>query len=173
MRTRGPRTSTDGARPDIIDDLNRLMAEEAEACLRYFQMRYRLSDKDRVTAASLFDEAIEETLEHAAAIAEHLKALGQVPTLRINLTLGGGPIRLETALAEALEVEQQALDAYKDLLPRVAGDAGLEAFVRQQIDVETEHVTEMRAFADAHAAVKLVPRPRAPSRGRGRPQRSG
>ena len=26
----------------IIDDLNRLMAEEAEACLRYFQMRFRL-----------------------------------------------------------------------------------------------------------------------------------
>jgi hypothetical protein len=32
-------------RPDVtevVDELNRLMAEEAEACLRYFQMRFRL-----------------------------------------------------------------------------------------------------------------------------------
>jgi bacterioferritin (cytochrome b1) len=159
MRTRGRRTAAQGTRGEIVDELNRLMAEEAEACLRYFQMRYRLPDREYVAAAPLFDEAIRETLEHAATIAEHIKALGHVPTLRVNLTLGGGPTRLETALAEALDVEQQALDAYKDLLPRVAGDAGLEAFVRRQVEVETEHVTEMRAFADAHAKVRLVPEP--------------
>jgi bacterioferritin (cytochrome b1) len=142
------------------------MAEEAEACLRYFQMRYRLSERDRTVAASLFDDAIKETLEHAAAIAEHIKALGHVPTLRVHLALGEGPTRLETALAEALDVEQQALDAYTDLLPRVSGDPGLDAFVRRQIEVETEHVTEMRAFADAHATVKLVPRKSAAPRRR-------
>ncbi len=157
MPPREPRTGLGG---DIVDDLNRLMAEEAEACLRYFQMRYRLSERDRTTAAALFDDAIEETLEHAAAIAEHIRALGQVPTLRVNLTLGGGPTRLEVALAEALDVEQQALDAYKDLLPRVSGDPGLEAFVQRQIEIETEHVTEMRAFAAAHTSVKLVPKDR-------------
>jgi bacterioferritin (cytochrome b1) len=156
MRTRGRRTDAQGTRGEIVDELNRLMAEEAEACLRYFQMRYRLSERDHAAAAPLFDDAIRETLEHAASIAEHIKALGHVPTLRVTLTLGGGPARLETALAEALDVEQQALDAYKDLLPRVAGDAGLEAFVRRQVEVETEHVTEMRAFADAHARVRLV-----------------
>lgn len=136
------------------------MAEEAEACLRYFQMRYRLSERDLVAAAPLFDEAISETLEHAAAIAEHIKALGHVPTLRVNLTLDGGRTRLESALAEALDVEQQALDAYKDLLPRVSGDPGLETFVRRQVELETEHVTEMRAFAAAHATVKLVSKER-------------
>lgn len=146
-------------RKEIVDELNRLMAEEAEACLRYFQMRYRLNGEDSVAAGRLFDEAVRETLEHAAAIAVHTRALGHVPTLRVNLTLGGGPIRLETALAEALDVEQQALDAYKDLLPRVAGDPDLEAFVRRQIEVETEHAAEMRSFARAHAAVRPVPPP--------------
>lgn len=146
------------ARSEIVDDLNRLMAEEAEACLRYFQMRYRLTSKDYAAVEHLFDEAIKETLEHAAAIAAHTKALGHIPTLRIDLTLGGGPIRLEAALAEALDVEQQALDAYRDLLPRVAGDARLEAFVRQQIEVETGHMEEMRAFAQTHATVTLAPR---------------
>jgi rubrerythrin len=87
-----------------------------------------------------------------------------VPTLRVNLTLGGGPMRLEAAVAEALDVEQQALDAYKDFLPRVAGHPALEAFIRRQVEVETQHVQEIRDFVRENAAVKLVPKPKARSR---------
>ena len=159
MRSRDvPGGSAD--RRDIIDELNRLMAEEAEACLRYFQMRFRLREKDYRAAERFFEEAIRETLEHANAIAQQIRALGQVPTLRINIALGEGPMRLETVLAEALDVEQQALDAYKDFLPRVAGDSTLEGFIRKQVEIETEHVEEIRKFVQANASVKLVPRPK-------------
>ena len=158
------RAGASAVRDEIVEDLNRLMAEEAEACLRYFQMRFRLRGKDYQAAEPLFEEAIRETLEHATAVAGQIKALGHIPTLRINLSLSGTPIRLETALAEALEVEQQALDAYKDFLPRVAGDAMLEDFIRRQVEVETEHVEEIRTFVQAHAAVKLVPKPKARQR---------
>src|SRR3972149_5394214 len=106
-------------RRDVIDDLNRLMAEETEACLRYFQIHFRLRGKDYAAAEQFFEEAIKETMEHANAIAQQIRSLGEIPILRINLSLGGDPMRLEAALAEALDVEQQALDAYKDLLPRV------------------------------------------------------
>ncbi|MBI4475674.1 MAG: ferritin-like domain-containing protein [Acidobacteria bacterium] len=153
-----PRVGTD--RRDIVDDLNRLMAEEAEACLRYLQMRFRLRGKESVAADRFFEDAVKETLEHATAIARQIRALGHIPALRITLALGGGPMRLETALAEALDVEQQALDAYKDLLPRVAGDPVLEEFLRRQVAVETEHVQEIRDFVRSKAAVKLVPRPK-------------
>lgn len=149
----------DAARREIVDDLNRLMAEEAEACLRYFQMRFRLRGKDYEAAEGFFEEAIRETLEHATSIAQQIRALGHVPTLRIDLALGGSPIRLETALAEALDVEQQALDAYKDFLPRVAGDPVLEDFIRKQVEVETEHVQEIRDFVHARGTVKLVQKP--------------
>lgn len=145
-----------GDRRDIIDDLNRLMAEEAEACLRYFQMRFRLREKDYLVAEQFFEEAIKETMEHATSIAQQIRSRGQIPLLRINLSLGGGPIRLEAALAEALDVEQQALDAYKDLLPRVTGDPVLEEFIRRQVEVETEHVQEIREFVHANATMKLV-----------------
>ncbi len=145
-------------RVEIVDELNRLMAEEAEACLRYFHMRFRLRGKDCPAAEPLFEEAIRETLEHATAIAQQIRALGHVPTLRISLSLGGGPMRLETALAEALDVEQQALDAYKDLL-RVACDPTLEEFIRRQVEVETEHVQEIRDFVQKKGSVKLVPKP--------------
>ena len=143
-------------RLDIVDDLNRLMAEEAEACLRYFQMRFRLRDKDYAIAEQFFEDAMKETMEHANSIAQQIRSLGHIPTLRINLSLGGGPMRLEAALAEALDVEQQALDAYKEFLPRVAGDAALEEFIRKQVEVETEHVQEIRDFVQAKGNVKLV-----------------
>ena len=143
-------------RRDIVEDLNRLMAEEAEACLRYFQMRFRLREKEYLAAERFFADAIKETLEHADAIAQQIRSLGHIPTLHIDLSLGGGPMRLETALAEALDVEQQALDAYKDFLPRVVGDPVLEDFIRRQVEVETEHVQGIRDFVHASATVKLV-----------------
>jgi bacterioferritin (cytochrome b1) len=147
-------------RQDIVDDLNRLMAEEIEACLRYFQMRFRLRGDDFDAAARFFDDAIRETLDHANAIAQQIYSLGHIPTLRVNLSLGGAPMRLEAALAEALDVEQQALDAYKDFLPRVAGDPALEEFIRKQVEVETEHVQEIRDFVQAKGKVKLVSNPK-------------
>jgi bacterioferritin (cytochrome b1) len=128
---------------ELIDELNGLMAEELEAFLRYFQMRYRLRGVDRLAAEKFFDEGMKETLEHAEAIAKRIRSLGHNPEINIKLTVGGGPIKLPEALAETLAVEQQALDAYKDFLPHVEGNAILEDFIRQQIAVETEHVQEI------------------------------
>lgn len=133
----------DKLKTEIVEELNRLMAEEAEAFLRYFQLRYRLRGTDRLAAESFFDQAMEETLEHAQEIAGKIRSLGQTPKLEVKLSLTGGPIRLQEALAEALEFEQQALDAYKDFLPRVTGNTMLEDFIRKQISVETEHVQEI------------------------------
>jgi bacterioferritin (cytochrome b1) len=98
-------------RTEIVEDLNRLMAEELEAFLRYFQMRYRLRGVDRLAADKLFEEGTRETLEHAESIAKQIRALGHIPALKIDLELRGGRTNLQEALAEMLEVEHQALDA--------------------------------------------------------------
>lgn len=148
--------STTSLVPDIVDELNRLMAEEAEASLRYFHMRFRLRGIDRQAAEAFFEGALKETTEHAEAIARRIHSLGHVPRLRIDVSLQGGPISFAEALTEALEVEQQALDAYKDLLPRLAGYPELEQFIRTQIDVETEHVQEIVDTLRAGGPLKLV-----------------
>lgn len=134
--------------PDLVEDLNRLMAEELEACVRYFQLRYRLRGTDILTAQVFFEKAMEETLEHANAIAKHIRVLGQTPRVNIKLEVSGGPVRLKEALQEALVFEQQALDAYKELLPRVDGNTGLEDFIRRQIATETEHVQEIAMLVE-------------------------
>ena len=147
------------AQADLVEELNRLMAEEAEACLRYFQIRFRLRGIDRETAEPFFASGLRETLEHAEAIANQIRALGHIPRLQINLSLGGGPISLDEALAEALDVEQQALDAYKEFLPRVTGDPVLETFIRNQIELETEHVQEIVNAVRAGSPLKVVEKP--------------
>jgi len=134
---------------DLVEDLNRLMAEEAEACLRYFQIRFRLHGAGQRVAEQFFEEAATETMEHAQAIARQIRALDHVPTLHINLSLGGGAVTAEEALSEALDVEQQALDAYKDFLPRVSDQPPLEDFIRRQIDTETEHVQAIKSMVKA------------------------
>jgi bacterioferritin (cytochrome b1) len=146
-------------RHEIVEELNRLMAEEAEACLRYFQIRFRLRGVDRAAVETFFDSAVKETLEHAEAIARQIRALGHTPALHVNLSLNGGPMRLDDALAEALEVEQQALDAYKDFLPRVAGDPVLEDFISRQIALETEHVQDIIDATRAGGQLKVVDKP--------------
>jgi bacterioferritin (cytochrome b1) len=137
------KATPDKRKAELVDELNRLMAEEAEAFLRYFQLRYRLRGTDRLAAEDFFDKAMQETLEHATEIANKIRSLGQIPKLGIELSLAGGPIRLQEALAEALEFEQQALDAYREFLPRVEDDPMLEDFIRKQVAVETEHVQEI------------------------------
>src|SRR5262245_32289598 len=81
------------ARPAVLEDLNRLMAEEIEAFLRYFQMRFRLKGQGHQAAEKFFEEALKETLAHAEGLARQIQSLGHVPTLRIQLSLGGDRLR--------------------------------------------------------------------------------
>ncbi len=128
---------------NLVAELNRLMAEETEAFLRYFQIRYRLKGNEQAGTLKLFDEAMRETLEHAEAIANQIRNMGHTPTLKINFTTSAETVTRQEALAEILAVEQQALDAYQEFLPRVQGNPVLEDFIRNQIAVESEHVQEI------------------------------
>lgn len=155
IRTAAPVTAS---LDDLIDDLNSLMAEEAEASLRYFQMRFRVRGRGRQEAEHFFEEALKETLDHANEVAAQIKALGRIPKLRVQLALEGSPIQAADALAEALDVEQQALTAYEDFLPRTAGHPELEAFIARQVATETEHVRELRRLLDATSNLTLLKR---------------
>src|SRR5436190_1570850 len=76
LRTDSMKKST---HPDVVEDLNRLMAEELEAYLRYFQLRHRLRGTDLLVAGVFLEKAMEETQQHASAIAKHIRLLGKTP----------------------------------------------------------------------------------------------
>jgi bacterioferritin (cytochrome b1) len=72
--------------------------------------------------------------------------LGGNPSPRIQLNLDGRRYSGQQAIAEALLFEQAALDGYRDLLEQVdsSGDVVLEEFARQQVAVESEHVSQLQ-----------------------------
>ena len=129
-------------RIDLIEDLNRLMAEEAEASLRYFQMRFRVRGRGRAAAEKFFEEALKETSNTRRRCAADSRPRSH-PDAAVHLSLDGGPMHADEALADALEVERQALDV-PGIPPTRLGHPALEAFIRKQIDVETEHVREIQ-----------------------------
>lgn len=131
-------------RPDVVAELDRLLAEEAEAALRYLQLRFRLRGEGADAVAALLADAQRETMEHAEALAAEIRALGFTPGLRVGFTPSAGWITPADALIEALDVEQAALDGYRELAARISDPPRLSAFLQAQVEVEDAHVQALR-----------------------------
>jgi bacterioferritin (cytochrome b1) len=129
---------------DIVQELNRVFAEEVEAATRYLHLRNAVRGLDRVIVTDVLREAFQETIEHAEIIARKIRSLGCVPKLDIKVSCPAEPLSGKEALRQALTFEEAALECYQDLLKKVEGDIPLEEFVRSQIALESEHVATIR-----------------------------
>ena len=72
--------------------------------------------------------------------------LGGNPSPRIRVEVEGRRVTGQEAIAEALIFEKAALEGYRELLERIdgSGDVVLEEFARQQVAVESEHVSQLQ-----------------------------
>ncbi len=133
-----------------LDRLNDLIAEEIEAGLRYFHLASTLRGMDRLLVKDILLENMKETFEHAQMIADKVLQLGGTPRLEIKLSLEPQKTTAPEALRTAVTVEQAALDAYRDLLETVEGEGDLilEEFLRSQISIESEHVSELELLLE-------------------------
>lgn len=129
---------------EIVNELNRVFAEEIEAATRYLHLSAAVRGIDRLLVEKVLKEGVEETIEHAEIIARKIRALGHVPRLDIKVSCPAEPLTAREALRQAVTFEEAALEAYQDLLRKVDGDVALEEFVRGQIAVESEHVAQLR-----------------------------
>jgi bacterioferritin (cytochrome b1) len=129
---------------DVIQELDRLFAEEIEAALRYLHLQGAVRGLDRLLVGPVLGKAFQETIEHAEVIARKIRTLGGAPSLNISLRLEPASVDGKQALEMALTFEEAALEAYQDCLRRVEGDVAIEEFVRQQIVLESEHVAELK-----------------------------
>lgn len=137
---------SDYSRENALNRLNELLAEELEASIRYLHLSTLVQGIDRLVIQKVLQENHEETVEHAQQVSEKIIQVGGIPQPKINLELTGGKCTGIEALQTALLFEQAALDAYKDFLEVVegSGDVILEEFARQQVAVESEHVSELQ-----------------------------
>src|SRR5262245_16303289 len=130
--------------PEIVNELNRVFAEEIEAATRYLHLAAAVRGLDRLLIEKVLKDGVEETIQHAEIIARKIRALGHVPRLEIKVSCPAEPLTAREALRQAVTFEEAALEAYQDLLRKVDGDVALEEFVRGQIAVESEHVAQLR-----------------------------
>lgn len=129
---------------EVVQELNRLFAEEVEAALRYLHLSYSIRGTDYLVVGPVLKEGLRETLQHAEVLAHKIRALGSVPQLKLDISLPPEAFDGQEALQMALTVEEAALEAYQDTLRRVEGDIPLEEFIRSQIVTESEHVAELK-----------------------------
>jgi len=134
------------SREDALRRLNELLAEELEASIRYLHLSTLVQGIDRLVIQKVLQENHEETIEHAQQVSEKIIQVGGVPQPKINLELTGNKCTGIEALQIALLFEQAALDAYGEFLEVVegSGDVILEEFARQQVAIESEHVSELQ-----------------------------
>lgn len=130
--------------PEVVNELNRVFAEEIEAATRYLHLSAAVRGMDRLLVEKVLKEGVEETIQHAEIIARKIRSLGHVPRLEIRVSCPAEPLTAREALRQALTFEEAALECYQDLLRKVEGDIALEEFVRTQIAVESEHVAQLR-----------------------------
>ncbi len=141
------------SRDDALHRLNELLAEEMEASIRYLHLSTLVQGIDRLVIQKVLKENHEETVEHAQQVSEKIIQIGGAPNPRINLDLSGEKCTGVEALQMALVFEQAALDAYRDFLETVegSGDVILEEFARQQVAIESEHVSELQMLLGENA----------------------
>ena len=134
------------SREVALSRLNELLAEELEASIRYLHLGTLVQGIDRLVFQKVLQENHEETVEHAQQVSEKILQVGGTPKPKINLELTGEKCTGIEALQTALLFEQAALDAYKEFLEVVegSGDVVLEEFARQQVALESEHVSELQ-----------------------------
>lgn len=132
------------SKADLVQELNRLFAEEVEAALRYLHLSHAVRGINHLLVGPLLKRGFQETIEHAEVIAHKIRELGAVPRLEVNLSLQPQALDAKEVLELALTFEEAALEAYQDTLRRVEGDIPLEEFIRSQIVVESEHVAELK-----------------------------
>ena len=122
---------------EVIQELNRLFAEEIEAALRYLHLANAVRGLDHLVVGPVLRQGFQETVEHAQVIARKIRALGAVPKLELNLELPPEAVDGKAALEMALTFEEAALEAYQDTLRRIEGDIPLEEFIRSQMAAES------------------------------------
>ncbi len=121
--------------------------------IRYLHLGTLVQGIDRLVIQKVLQENHEETVEHAQQVSEKILQVGGTPKPKINLELTGEKCTGVEALQTALLFEQAALDAYKEFLEVVegSGDVVLEEFARQQVALESEHVSELRMLLGENA----------------------
>ncbi len=130
------------ARGELIDNLNRALALELSGVIQYTQHSFLVTGPEREVYCDFFRDQAEEAQEHVNMLGDKLVALGGFPTVEPAI------IRQSTDLKEMLkqnlELEREAMDAYKAAWASCGEeDLPTKFMLEEQIASEQLHIEEL------------------------------
>lgn len=129
---------------EVVDNLNKILEIELAGVVRYTHYSLMVFGHARIPIVSWMRIQATEALDHAVAAGEYVTALGGHPSLSIGRLLETHRHDIDQILREALEHENEGIDAYRTLLKAVAGKSMvLEEYARKMVHDEEAHVMEI------------------------------
>jgi bacterioferritin len=126
----------------VLDVLNRILEIELAGVVRYAHYSLMVFGHARIPIVSWMRTQADEGLTHALAAGEHITAMGGHPSLRIGKLLETHRHDIDQILREAMEHEQEGVDAYRKLLELVRDkDIMLEEYARKMVHDEEVHIS--------------------------------
>ena len=128
-----------------IEVLNKIMELELAGVVRYTHYSLMVYGYNRIPIVGWMKGNAQEGLDHAHRAGELVTQMGGHPSLRIGALLETEKHDIGDILRESLEHEQEALDAYYELLAVVEDGKSvlLEEYAREMIVEEEMHVDEV------------------------------
>ncbi len=128
----------------VLDVLNRILEIELAGVVRYAHYSLMVFGHARIPIVSWMRTQANEGLTHALQAGEHITSMGGHPSLRIGKLLETQRHDIDQILREAMEHEQEGVDAYRKLLELVRDrDIMLEEYARRMVHDEEIHISEI------------------------------
>ncbi len=128
----------------IEQALNKILELELAGVVRYTHYSLMVYGYNRIPIVSWLRGQATESLDHANKAGELITHLGGHPSLSLGPLLETHNHDIGDILRESLEHENQALNAYKELLKLVGdGSVMLEEYAREMIYQEELHLGEV------------------------------
>lgn len=131
-------------KPEVVKTLNRILEIELAGVVRYTHYSLMVFGYNRIPIVSWLRDQANQSLTHANEAGEMITALGEHPSLSIGPLLETHNHDVGAILRESMQLEQEGIRLYKELLSLVEGRSPLlEEYSRKMIYEEELHAAEV------------------------------
>jgi len=134
----------------VLNQLNRILELELAGVIRYTHYSFMVNGFGRIPIVSWLRGQADESMLHAHEAGELITQLDGDPSLQVGDLLTTVTHDTGKILEESLSHEQEAIDAYQDLLKLVQGRSVLlEEYASRMVADETRHVGDVKKMLRA------------------------
>jgi bacterioferritin len=130
---------------EMIEALNKAIALEHTASLQYKQHALLVRGLWRKLFADFFATESRQALEHAHKFGQKIVAVGGVPTVEVGAMVRQS-LDLEEMVQQDLELEREAMQAYREAWTLAEDDVALRTMLEDHIETEQRDIEELEMY---------------------------